>query len=66
MLYVDGREVSRARLPADRPFDVDNDRPLLLGRGQHDHLRGRMIDVRLYRGALTAEEVSKLASDAVR
>lgn len=66
LLYVDGREVSRVRLPADRPLNVDNDRPLLLGSGQHDSLRGRMKDVRLYRGALTAEEVSKLASDAVR
>jgi hypothetical protein len=61
LLYVDGREVSRARVPADRPLNVDNDRPLLLGRGQHDRLRGRMKEVRLYRGALTAEEVAELA-----
>lgn len=66
LLYVDGREVSRTQLPADRPINVDNDRPLLLGRGQHDSLRGRMKDVRLYRGALGAKAIAELARGAGR
>jgi hypothetical protein len=62
LLYVDGREVSRTRLPEDRQFDVDTDQPLRIGHGQHDVLRGRLKDVRLYRGALSAEEIGGLAT----
>jgi hypothetical protein len=61
MLYVDGRVVQRAKLPEGHNFNLDNDRPLLLGRGQHDHLRGRLKDVRIYGEALGTEEVSELA-----
>ncbi|MBX9787348.1 MAG: LamG domain-containing protein [Pirellulales bacterium] len=62
LLYVDGREVARAKLPPGNDFNLDNDRPLLLGAGPHDHLRGRTKDVRLYRAALSAKEIETLSS----
>ena len=62
LLYVDGREAGRARLPTGRDLDVDNNRPLWLGRGQHDYFHGRIKDVRLYRTALNAEDIAAMAN----
>ncbi|MGD9645881.1 MAG: LamG-like jellyroll fold domain-containing protein [Pirellulales bacterium] len=61
VLYVDGRAVARTRIPTARKFSLDTDQPLRIGSGQHDLLRGRLKDVRLYRGALSAEEIAGLA-----
>ena len=46
------------KLPA--AFDLDNDRPLLIGFGQHDYFNGRLSDVRLYRRAVTKEEIAQI------
>ena len=38
-----------------------NERPLTIGFGQHDYFSGRLRDVRLYRRALTPEDVAALS-----
>jgi hypothetical protein len=62
-LHLDGRQVaeSAAFIPAD--FDLTTDRPLKLGAGSTDFLKGRMYDVKLFRGALTAQEIADLARE---
>jgi hypothetical protein len=61
-LYVDGKMVSRSATLKAEDFDLTNDRPLQIGMGAQDHFRGNLADVRLYRGALSPEDVMKLAS----
>lgn len=61
-LYVDGKQVSHSAALKPDDFDLTNDRPLQIGMGAQDHFRGNLADVRLYRGALSAEDVKELAS----
>jgi len=61
-LFVDGRRVATSTEfnPAD--FDLTNHEPLKIGFGAHDYFNGRLSDLRIYRRALTAGEVSRLSS----
>lgn len=59
-LYVDGK-LAGVSPPFDATLDVSGDGPLWLGRGPYDHFHGTLRDVRLYRAALTAEEIAELA-----
>lgn len=61
-LYVDGKLVSSAGLHPDRPMDISNEAPLMVGLGGHDYFRGAMSDLRLYGRALSPQEVCELAS----
>ena len=57
-LYVDGRLVSRSSAFDPDHYDIDNERPLKIGFGAHDYFHGRISDLRLYRRALTPEEIA--------
>jgi hypothetical protein len=60
-VYVDGRrEAHMSELGAAPAFALP-DQPLLIGFGPQDYFHGRMRDVRVYRGALSAEEIRLLA-----
>jgi hypothetical protein len=61
-LYVDGKAVSRSATFKADDFNLTNDRSLQIGMGAQDHFRGHLADVRLYRGALSPEDVKHLAS----
>jgi hypothetical protein len=51
-------------------YDLNIDAPLRIGFGAQDYFRGRITDVRLYRGELTAPEIESKAAlnpiDALR
>lgn len=59
-LYVDGTQVATSQPYNGEQFDLSSDAPLLIGAGMGDSFCGRMSDVRLYRAALSAEDVSAL------
>jgi hypothetical protein len=61
-LYVDGQLVAASRRPGPSALDVSNDRPLTIGSGPHAPLRGRLADLRVYRRALSEEDVAALAA----
>jgi Concanavalin A-like lectin/glucanases superfamily len=60
-LYVDGEQVAQSAEFAAKDYDLTNRQPLRIGFGAQDHFRGDMADVRLYRGALSADAVRKLS-----
>ncbi|MFV2070647.1 MAG: LamG domain-containing protein, partial [Pirellulales bacterium] len=59
-LYVHGELVAWSSRLNAMDFNLDNDRPLLIGFGQHDYFNGRLSDVRLYRRAVTKEEIAQI------
>ena len=60
-VYLDGEAVAESSAFAPSDYDLGNGEPLRIGGGQHDYFNGRIADLRLYRGALGAEEVKGLA-----
>jgi hypothetical protein len=60
-LYVDGKLVSESARFATEKYDLTNRQPLRIGLGAQDHFRGDLADVRLYRGALSGEQVRELS-----
>ncbi|QDT44431.1 hypothetical protein Pan241w_45400 [Gimesia alba] len=58
-LYVDGALVATSSAFDPAEYDLTNDKPLQIGFGAHDYFNGNMKDVKLYRRALTADEVRK-------
>ena len=63
-LYVDGNSVASSTTFNASDFDLSGQQPLKIGFGAQDHFHGRLADVRIYRGALSAEEIQKLANAA--
>lgn len=61
-LYVDGSLVSRSEPFKPDDFDLSDGSPLRIGIGSHDYFRGRLADVRLYRGVLPDAAVLALSS----
>lgn len=62
-LYVDGKCVAkRDGFDAGR-FNLDNDKPLKIGFGQHDYFNGKMKDVRIYEGVLSEAAIADAASN---
>ena len=59
-LYVDGKLVAESPKFDPAKFDLTTDEPLFIGAGAGDHLNGTLADVRLYRRALSAEEIAGL------
>jgi len=56
-LYVDGAMVGEsARFDAEE-YDLSTESPLQIGFGAQDHFRGRIADVRLYRGELSSAQI---------
>jgi len=64
--YYGGREVVRQPIPEDHVGFLEDDRPLFLaGDGHHEdrQYRGGLDDVRIYKRALSAEEVAAIKSN---
>ena len=59
-LFIDGKLVSFSSAINSSLFNLDNDSPLLIGFGAENYFKGSMRDVRIYSGALSESEVSKL------
>lgn len=58
-LYVDGKEVARSERDADSPIDVSNTAPLFVGKGPTGIAEGSITHVRIYRRALSIDEIQK-------
>ena len=61
-LYVDGRIVALSARSHPSDYDLSNDRPLRIGAGPHEHFKGLMSDVRIYRRALEEREIAALVA----
>src|SRR4029077_15926173 len=61
-LYVDGKLVAKSSSFNPGDYDVSTDQPLRIGFGQTDYFCGKISDVRVYRGALSASAIRKLAA----
>lgn len=61
-LYIDGTLVGKSTEFDPAQYDLSNQSELEIGFGAQDYYRGRIADVRIYRGELTPEQVHELAS----
>lgn len=61
-VYVDGRVVSESNVSPTASLKFSTTTPLQIGFGAQDFFKGRLADLRVYRGALTADDVTKLVS----
>jgi hypothetical protein len=61
-LFVDGRSVARSESFNPDEFNLTSDQPIRLGLGANDYFRGRLSDMRIYRGALDAADIARLAA----
>jgi hypothetical protein len=59
-LYIDGRLISSSTAFADADYDISNRSSLIIGFGANGFLSGTLDDIRLYRGALDANQVLDL------
>lgn len=59
-LYFNGKQVSKSADNPDRPLDVTNTAPFRIGFGELTYFAGAISDVRIYREALSAEDVAAL------
>lgn len=64
LLYVDGKLAGASTPFANQDYDLDNDAPLKIGFGANDHFNGRMSDLRLYRRAVDADEIARIAGSS--
>lgn len=63
-LFVDGQRVAESTDFDPSQFDISNQQPLRIGFGAHDYFRGRIADMRLYRGALSGEAIRSQFAEA--
>jgi hypothetical protein len=56
-LYIDGLLVSESSPMDAKDYDLNIQAPLQFGFGAQDHYRGRIADVRLYRGELSSAQI---------
>ncbi len=61
-LYIDGEVVGVSSTFDPSQYDLSNEQPLKIGFGQHDYFHGSLADLRLYRGALTKDEIRQLGN----
>ena len=59
-LYIDETQVATSSTFDPAAYNLSNGRPLRIGFGQHDHFNGRLKNVRIYRRALTEDELGRL------
>lgn len=64
-LYIDGKQVAESSHFEPNDFDLTHSKPLQIGFGSQDHFRGRISNVRLFRGALSLEQITQLASESM-
>jgi hypothetical protein len=60
-LYVDGKLVAQSSSFDANNFNLNTEQPLKIGFGAHQYFKGAMSDLRLYRGALTADEIHEIS-----
>jgi outer membrane protein assembly factor BamB len=60
-LFVDGTPVAESAAFAKEDYDLTSRQPLRMGAGAQDHFDGSLADVRLYRGALSDDQIKTLA-----
>lgn len=60
-LYIDGSLVSESSPMDASEYDLTIDAPMEIGFGAQDHFRGRIADVRLYRGELSSAQIASLS-----
>lgn len=65
-LYVDGKRIAQSSAFDTADYDLSGTGPLRIGLGPNDFFSGRLSDVRLYRGALTAEQIGELSNSSGR
>ena len=58
VLFINGKRVNEK---SDANLDINNNAPLRIGVGQHDHFNGRMKDLRWYTRALDDVEIAALS-----
>jgi hypothetical protein len=61
-LYIDGAPVAESSRVNAEDYDQSIDEPLRIGFGAQDYFRGRISDVRLYRGELTSSQIQSQAA----
>src|SRR5262245_22839107 len=61
-LYVDGSRVAESAPFGANDFDLTSQQPIRIGAGAQKFYDGSLCDVRLYRGALSGEQVRELAN----
>jgi Concanavalin A-like lectin/glucanases superfamily len=59
-LHVDGEVVAESTLFNSTDFNLNNTQPIKIGAGAQDCFHGAITDVRIYRGALTADQIRSL------
>jgi len=59
-LYVNGCLSACSAAPEGRVLDLSNREPLLMGFAAQTYFRGAIADLRLYAGALKAEDIVQL------
>ena len=59
-LTVNGRIAATSQLVENRTFDLTNAQPLWIGFGEQGYFTGAVADLRLYTGALDAEQVERI------
>ena len=60
-IYVDGNLASESGDFDAEQYNLDNDRPLYIGYGQHDYFKGRIAHVHIYNRALKPTEIKSFA-----
>ena len=61
-LYVDGKIAGESTPFAAEDYNLSSRQSLRIGMGAQDYFRGNLADVRLYRGALSPEQILPLSS----
>ncbi|MFM9065526.1 MAG: LamG-like jellyroll fold domain-containing protein [Pirellula sp.] len=61
-LYIDGSLVGKSTEFDPELYDLSNQSELLIGFGAQDYYRGRIADVKIYRGELTPEQIREQAT----
>lgn len=61
-LYVAGRLVAESAPFKSEDYDLSTEQPLRIGIGEHDAFTGQIREVRLYRRALSPQEIHALTS----
>lgn len=62
-LYVQGKLVAKSAPFRAEDYDLTTNRPLRIGAGEHDFFSGQIREVRLYRRALSEQEVQQLVDE---
>ncbi|MEQ1825505.1 MAG: LamG-like jellyroll fold domain-containing protein [Pirellula sp.] len=65
-LYVDGQRVAESTTFDPEQYNLSTTAPLRIGFGAQDYFNGKISDVRLFRSALSSEQVRELASGEQR